>query len=165
MVVTGSEQTSLHSYFRVNGRWGSKTKLGEIEHRFILFGSEKSNKVIEDLGYAERGQRDVLSRLDELLNERSGWLIFQQSEDGEGVEDNHRLRSRAASSILDRCRIWSLLKVPRRYFPLSAPTGSAVRGRSTTRSPRSTTTTRSAFHRALASAGIDTCPFEETLIT
>jgi hypothetical protein len=121
--------------------------------------------MIEDFGDTERGERRILLVLHEPLDLGGSWFVLEQSEDGIGVEDDHLRRSRATSSLLDWRRMRSLLGPCLRYLPRSSPTGSAGSGRKTTRSPRSTTTTWSAFHRARASAGIDTCPLDDTFIT
>src|ERR1700722_5357729 len=103
--------------------------------------------MIEDFGDTERGENRILLVLHELLDPGGRWLVLEQCEDGIAVEDDHLRRSRAASSLLDWRRMCSLLGPRVRYLPRSSPTGSAGSGRKTTRSPRSTTTTWSAFHR------------------
>jgi len=162
--MTSSRHRSRRCGSADGGRCG-ESELGQIEHRLVFLGTCEAHEMIEDLGDTECGESRILVVFHELVDLGGGWLVLQQSEDGIGVEDDHLRRSRAASSILDWRRMRSLLGPRVRYLPRSSPTGSAGSGRKTTRSPRSTTTTRSAFHRARASAGIDTCPLDDTFIT
>jgi hypothetical protein len=165
VIVTSAEQSRLDGQFRPDrGRCG-ESELGQIEHRLLLIGTCKAHKMIEDFGDAKRGESRIRLVFHELLDLGRSWFVLEQSDDGIGVEDDHLRRSRVTSSLLDWRRMRSLFGPRVRYLPRSAPTGSAGSGRRTTRSPRSTTTTWSAFHRARASAGIDTCPLDDTFIT
>ena len=75
------------------------------------------------------------------LNLGGGWFVLQQCKDGIGIKDDHFRRSAAASSVRARRRARSVLGPRLRYLPRSSSIGSFGSGRTTTRSPRSTTTT------------------------
>src|SRR5581483_5960338 len=138
-------------------------ELSQIERRLLLVGPDDPNQMVQDLGHADRSQPGVGSFQDGPDVRRSG-LRSEKGDDGVGVEDCQYLVARAASSWR-ACRLALSAVGPRpRYLPSSSSTPSSGRGRTTMRSPKSTTTTRRAFHRERASAGIETWPFRETVM-
>lgn len=119
--------------------------------------------MVEHFGDAQGSQgRIVAGEQWAYLNGRR--LVQQVSEDGIGVEDGQRDAAREASSDRARCRARSVVGPSPRYLPLSSSTGWSVRGRTTTRSPRSTTITLRAPQRPRASAGMEICPFLDTVM-
>ena len=88
------------------------------------------------------------------LTRRSFTLEVRQ--DRIGIEEGQRGMARRASSSRACLRARSVVGPRPRYLPSRSSTGWSPRGRITTRSPRSTTTTRRVLHRARVSAGIET---------
>jgi hypothetical protein len=101
VIVTSTEQTGLYGHLDLDRGRGGKAELGYVENRLLLVRSGQTHEVIEDLGHPECGHSATRLRLQELLDVGSGRFVFEQGEDGEGVENDHFRRSRSASSILD----------------------------------------------------------------
>jgi len=166
VVVASTEKTSRLAQLIVDGRWGFEIELGEVENCFLFDDADDPDEMVENLGNPDGGQGGV-SCLDEKLDRCGGGFALEQCQHGVRVEDGHLvLRASIRASSFRPVRRASVVLGPRpRYLPTIAFTGSSGNGRSTMRLPMSTTKTLSACHRDLVSAGIDTCPFEETFIT
>jgi hypothetical protein len=146
---------------RVHGDRPEQAELGEVERGLFLVGAGKPHQVIENLAQTDCGQHRVT-----VFEQRpylvGGRLVPQVGDDRVRVENGQRRRSRTRRSC---SRARSLVGPRPRYLPFSSSTGRSGTGRMTTRSPKSTTITRRVFHRARVSAGMETCPLRETVIT
>jgi hypothetical protein len=101
VIVASTEETGSYGHLDRDRRRGRKAELGHVEDRLIVVRSHQTHEVIEDLRYPECGESAFRLCLDEPLDVGGGGLIFEESEDGEGVENDHFRCSRSASSILD----------------------------------------------------------------
>jgi hypothetical protein len=101
VIMTGTEQAGFYGHLDLDRRRRSKAELGQVENRLIVVHSRQTHEVIKDLGYPECSERAFPLRLYELLDVGGGRFIFEQSEDGKRVENDHFRRSWSPSSILD----------------------------------------------------------------
>jgi len=99
--VTSAQQPGLKCHLNLYRGWCSETELGQVEHRLLVIGPDQTYELIENLSDPERGEDGFLLALDELLHPAGGRLILEERQDRVGIENDHRRRSRAASSILD----------------------------------------------------------------
>ena len=141
----------------------TKTQLGEVEACFLFIGPSEPNEVVDHLGDADC--RQCTAGPDEILDFTGGRFVLEERKYRIGIEDRQRRPVRSASSRRDARRARLVVGPCFAYLPRSSPTGSSPTGLMTTRSPRSTTRTCRVFHLALVSAGIETWPFRDTVIT
>ena len=163
VVAASAEAASRCGQLAIDRDGVVKTQLCEIEAGFLFIGSSEPNQVVDHLGDSDRRERTA--GLDELFHFASGRFVLEERKYRVGVEDRQRRPVRSVSSRRDSRRARLVVGPCFAYLPRSFPTGSAPTGRITTRSPRSTTRTCRVFHRARASAGIETWPFRDTVIT
>ena len=138
-------------------------QLCQIKGGLLLVGASKSNEVVNHLGDTDRRQRATVD--DELFNLAGSGLVLQERQHRIGIEDGQRRATRSVSSRRESRRARLVVGPCFAYLPRKSPTWSSPTGLMTTRSPRSTTRTCRVFHRARVSAGIDTWPFRDTVIT
>jgi len=164
VVVTGAKPAGRQAHRSIYGEPVEQVELSDVERRVFLVGADDAYEMIDHLGDAKGRQRGIPAG-QERPHFRCGRLGFQEGEHGVCIEQRQRGPSRRASAARACFRARFVLGPRPRYLPSNAPTMSSPSGRITTRSPRSTTMTWRAFQRARVSAGIDTCPFCETVMT
>lgn len=140
-----------------------KTELREVEAGIFFIGASEPNEVVDHLGNTDC--RQCTTGLDERFDFAGGRFVLQERKYRVGIKDRQRRPVRSVSSRRDSRRARLVVGPCFAYLPRNSATGSAPTGRITTRSPRSTTRTCRVFHRARVSAGIETWPFRDTVIT
>lgn len=163
VIMASAQPTGCQPHRRIDGNPVEQAKLSDIESSVFLVRTKDAYEMIDHLGDSERSKRRIAG--EECPHLRCGRLALEKGKHGERIKNRQRDLSRRTSSARARSRARSVLGPRPRYLPSSSRTGSSLSGRITTRSPRSTTMTRRAFQRARVSAGIETCPFRETLMT
>lgn len=180
VIMTGAKPASSSSDSRTDNDRVIQAKLRDIQGGVIFTDVGQSDQVIGDLGQPDRCHR-CGARSDEGKDLGGRRLVPQERDDGVGIEDRQlwapvpfrpdgapRRGSCGALGVASAwrdSRLARALSGPRpAYLPcMSDGEGSSLSGRMTTRSPRSTTATRSTFHRARAWAGIETWPLRDTV--
>ena len=141
-----------------------QVKLSQVKCNLFLINRQEPDHAVHDLRYTDSRQSGFGVEK-QVFNLVCCWLVSKKGDDRIRVQDRHRRRSRTLSAALSCLRTVSVVGPRPRYFPLSAAIGSSGSGRTTTRSPRSTTSTFRALHRVRALAGIETWPFLDTVMT
>jgi hypothetical protein len=163
VVTAGTQAARRRSQIAIDHDGVVKPELCQVETGFLLIGASKPNEVVDHLGDTDRGQGTTV--VDELFDVAGRGFVLQERQHRIGIEDGQRRVARSASCRRASRRARVVDGPCFAYLPRKSPTGSSPTGRMTTRSPRSTTSTCRVFHRARVSAGIDTWPFRDTVIT
>jgi hypothetical protein len=161
VVVLRPQPTGGQRCSRIQDRRVRQAELPQIEDRLLKGDPAETDQSVDHFGQPQRRQGRGAIAGQQPVNFRSGGLISQQCEHSVSIE-YHSPTSSATSASRSTCLSDSVLGSLSRYLPRNSPTGSSGSGRITTRSPRSTTTTRSACHLDRTSAGMETCPFPVT---
>ena len=164
LVVPSTELSDRDAECGVNRQAIEQTQLSDVERSILLVSAGDPHEVIEHLSDPEGGQRRRIA-VEQGPNLGSSDLTLEVGQHGVRVENGQREWLREASSARACLRERSLLGPRPRYFPPRSSIGSSLRGRMTTRSPRSTTTSLRTPQRARASAGMETCPFLDSVMT
>jgi hypothetical protein len=164
VVVAGPQPPCLSADSGIDQSGLEQAELGEIQSGLLFVGSNNPYQMVQDLGHADGGERGG-SCAEEASHFAGRGLSSQVGDHGVGVQDRQRTRDLAASYCRASRRARSLLGPSSRYLPSRSLMGLSGSGRMTTLSPRSTTMTRRVFQRARTSAGMDTWPFREMVIS
>jgi hypothetical protein len=164
VVMACAQPTSCQAESGVNVDGVKEPELGKVESHPLLLELHHSDEVIEHLGDTDRCEASIVA-LKHRRDSRRCRFVAEVCDGGEAVEDSQRREARAVSCARADLRAASAVGPRPRYRPRSSSAGRRKAGRNTTRSPRSTTISRRVFQRDLTSAGTDTWPFLDSVMT
>jgi hypothetical protein len=92
VVVARPQQPGSKSAVDAQGPNAIEPQLGKVESGFLLIDTHQPDQVIDNFSHAYGSECGIVVGLKKLGNLIGSWLTTQQGDDGDCIEDDHRLR-------------------------------------------------------------------------